>query len=109
MREGTIRKVAGLLLVAVLFFPDTQGRLHARNNQPPWGFLGGSDDKESACNIGHPGLIPGSGRSLEKEMATLSRILAMDRGACQTTVHAVTRLGHKLMTKPSPFNSYGHF
>ena len=38
--------------MAVLFFPDTQGRLHARNNQPPWGFLGGSDDKESAYNEG---------------------------------------------------------
>ena len=27
------------------------------------GFLGGSDGKESACNAGDPGLIPGSGRS----------------------------------------------
>ena len=26
------------------------------------GFLGGSDGKESACNAGHPGLIPGLGR-----------------------------------------------
>ena len=26
-------------------------------------FLGGSCDKESACNAGEPGLIPGSGRS----------------------------------------------
>ena len=25
---------------------------------------GGSDGKESACNAGEPGLIPGSGRSL---------------------------------------------
>ena len=28
-----------------------------------WGFPGGSDHKESACNAGHPGSIPGSGRS----------------------------------------------
>ena len=28
-----------------------------------WGFLGGSAGKESACNAGYPGLIPGSGRS----------------------------------------------
>ena len=28
------------------------------------GFPGGSDGKESACNTGDPGLIPGSGRSL---------------------------------------------
>ena len=28
-----------------------------------WGFPGGSDGKESACNAGDPGLIPGSGRA----------------------------------------------
>ena len=28
-----------------------------------WCFSGGSDDKESACNVGHPGLTPGLGRS----------------------------------------------
>ena len=27
------------------------------------GFLGGSESKESACNAGDPGLIPGLGRS----------------------------------------------
>ena len=27
------------------------------------GFPGGSDSKESPCNVGDPGLIPGSGRS----------------------------------------------
>ena len=30
------------------------------------GFPGGSDGKESACNTGDPGPIPGLGRSLEK-------------------------------------------
>ena len=30
------------------------------------GFPEGSDSKESACNEGHPGLIPGLGRSLEE-------------------------------------------
>ena len=39
-------------------------------------FTSGSDGKASACNAGDPGLIPGSGRSLEKEMATHSSILA---------------------------------
>ena len=29
------------------------------------GLPGGSDGKESACNAGNPGLIPGSGRSPE--------------------------------------------
>ena len=28
-----------------------------------WDFPGGSDDKESACNVGYLGLIPGLGRS----------------------------------------------
>ena len=34
------------------------------------GFPGGSDSKESACNAGDLGSIPGLGRSPEKEMAT---------------------------------------
>ena len=39
-------------------------------------FPGCSDGKESSCNAGDPSLIPGSGRSLGKEMATHSSILA---------------------------------
>ena len=30
------------------------------------GFPGSSDGKESACNVGDPGLIPGSGISAEE-------------------------------------------
>ena len=41
-----------------------------------WGFPGGSDSKESAYNVGHPGSIPGSGNPLEKGMATHCSILA---------------------------------
>ena len=33
------------------------------------GFPGGLDGKESACNAGDPGSIPGSGRSPEKPAA----------------------------------------
>ena len=29
----------------------------------PWGFSGGSDNKESTCNVGDLGSIPGLGRS----------------------------------------------
>ena len=54
------------------------------------GFPGGSDSKESACNVGDTGLIHGSD-PLEKETATHSSILAlenpMDRGAWRATVH----------------------
>ena len=39
-------------------------------------FPGGSDGKVSAYNAGDLGSIPGSGRSLKKEMATHSSILA---------------------------------
>ena len=39
-------------------------------------FSGGSVGKESACNAGDPGSVPGWGRSLEKKMATHSSILA---------------------------------
>ena len=37
---------------------------------------GGSDIKESACNAGDLGSIPGLGRFLEKETATHSSVLA---------------------------------
>ena len=40
------------------------------------GFPGGSDDKESVCNGGDPGSVPGLGDLPEKGMATHSSILA---------------------------------
>ena len=40
------------------------------------GFLGGSEDKESACHAGDSGSIPGLGNPLEEEMATYSSIPA---------------------------------
>ena len=40
------------------------------------GFLGGSEGKESACNVGDLGLILGHKDSLEKGMTTHSSILA---------------------------------
>ena len=59
------------------------------------GFPSGSDRKESACNEGDPGLIPGSGRSpgegngnsLQYSCLTNS----MDRGAWWATVHGVAK------------------
>ena len=67
-----------------------------------WGFPSGSGGKESACNAGGLGLIPGWGRCPGEGTATHSSILAwrisMDRGAWWTTVHGVaksqTRLGN---------------
>ena len=40
------------------------------------GFSNSSDGKESTCNAGDLGSIPGSGNPLEKELATHSSILA---------------------------------
>ena len=59
------------------------------------GFPDGSDGKESAHNAPDMGLIPGSGRSMDKEIATSSIILGWEipwgRGVKRATVHGVTR------------------
>ena len=59
------------------------------------GFLGGSDGKESAWNVGDAGLIPGSGRSHEEVIGNLLQYYClenpMDRGAWQAAVHGVTK------------------
>ena len=61
----------------------------------PTDFPGGSDSKESACNVGELGLIPGLRNPLEEVMATNSSILAwripMDREAWQATIHWVVK------------------
>ena len=58
------------------------------------GFPGGSDGKESACNAGDPGSIPGLGRSLGGGNGNLLQYSclknSMDRGAWRATVHGVT-------------------
>ena len=58
--------------------------------------IGSSEVKASACNAGDLGSIPGSGRSLEKEMTTHSSILSclenpMDGGAWWATVHGIAK------------------
>ena len=71
-----------------------------------WGFPHSSVGKESACNVGDPGLIPGSGRSPGEGNGNPLRYSclenSMDRGAWRATVHGVTIVGHDLATKPPP-------
>ena len=59
-------------------------------------FPGGSDGKESACNVGDPGLIPRSGRSPGERngypLQYSSLENAMDRGAWWTTIHGVPKI-----------------
>ena len=67
-------------------------------------FPGVASGKESACNAGAPGSIPGSGRSPGEgngnplQYSCLENL--MDRGAWQATVHGVAQVGHDLATKP---------
>ena len=55
------------------------------------GFPGGSDGKASACNVGDPGSIPGSGRSPGEGNGNPLQYSCLenptDRGAWWTTVH----------------------
>ena len=58
-------------------------------------FPGGSEGKESACNVEDVGLIPGSGRSPGEGNGNALQDLCLenplDRGAWWATVHGVTK------------------
>ena len=60
-----------------------------------WGFPGRSDSKESACNEGDSGLIPGLGSSPGKgngnPLQYSSLRNPMHRGPWQATVHGVAK------------------
>ena len=60
-----------------------------------WGFPGGSDGKESACNAGDLGLISGVGRSTGEGNGNPLQYSClenpMDRGAWRATVHGITK------------------
>ena len=59
------------------------------------GFPGGSDSKESTCNAGDKGSIPGLGRSPEEGNSNPLQYSClenpMDGEAWQATVHGVTK------------------
>ena len=59
------------------------------------GFPGGSNGKQSACNAGDPGSIPGLGKSPGEGQGNPFHYSclenSMDRGAWQATVHGVTK------------------
>ena len=70
------------------------------------GFPHSSVGKESACNAGDLGLIPGLGRSPGegngKPLQYSCLENPMGRGARQAIVHGVARVGHDLATKLPP-------
>ena len=70
-------------------------------NDETWhlgGVPGGSDTKESACNEGDPGSVPGSGRYPEEGNDNPLQYYclenSMDRGGCQPTVHGIAKIPH---------------
>ena len=64
------------------------------------GFPHSSVGKESACNAGDPGLIPGEVNDNPLQYSCLEN--SMDRGIWQDTVHRIARVGHDLATKLLP-------
>ena len=74
--------------------------------QSYWGFPHSLVGKESACNMGDPGSIPGLGRSPGEGNGNPLQYSClenpMDRGSWQATVHGVSRGGHSSATKPPP-------
>ena len=80
---------------------------HARNScllEQNTGFPHSSVSKEFACNAGDLGSILGLGRSPGEGNGNLLQYSCLenplDRGAWQTIVHGVTRVGHDLANKP---------
>ena len=86
-------------LLDVMWQPGWEGSLGENGYMhTQMGFPGGSDGKESACNAGDPGVIPGPGRSPREgngyplQNSCLEN--PMDKVAWQATVHGVTRSRH---------------
>ena len=82
------------------------------NSSDTWGRPLAQCAKESACNAGYPGSIPGMGRSPGEENDNPLQYSCLEnsmyRGACRATVHGVTksctRLSNKHFTSLSVVN-----
>ena len=56
------------------------------------GFPGGSDSKESTCNVGVLGSVSGEGNGYPLQDSGLEN--SMDRGSLQAVVHGVAKSRH---------------
>ena len=83
--------------VRSLVWEDPPGEGNGYPLRYSWGFLSGSDSKESVCNAGEPGSIPGSGRSRGEGSGCPVQYScpenSMDRGAWQPAGHGVAESG----------------
>ena len=62
-------------------------------------FPGSADGKESACNVGNLGLIPGLGKSpREGKGYPLQYSCSMDRGVWRAPVHGAQKVRHDSVT-----------
>ena len=92
--------------LAVTQFPAPSSGAPFAHPERPLGFPYISVGRESTCNAGDPGSIPGSRRSPGEgngnpfQYSCLENL--MDRGAWRATVHGVTRVGYDLATTPPP-------
>ena len=77
--------------------------------EEPGSFPCNSISKESACNTGDLGLIPGLGRSPGNPLQYSCLENPLDRGAWRAIVHRVTRVGHNLAIKPPPQEEPTHW
>ena len=75
--------------------PGHKAKAEAWARPTCWGSPGGSDGKESACNAGDLGLIPGWGRSPGEgngnSLQYSCLVNSMDWGAWHFTVHGITK------------------
>ena len=79
---------------------------------PLTGFPGGSDSKESACNVGDPGSIPESGRSPGEGNGHPFQYFCLensiDREAWKATVHGVCKEWDVTHRPPPPLHTHTH-
>ena len=73
-----------------------------------WGFPGGSAARNPPVNAGGERSVPGSGRALEKAMATHSSIIAWRNSwteePCRLHSLELQRIGHDLVTKQQQYS-----
>ena len=79
------------------------GGLYLERYQVKWGFPSGSDDKESACNAGDVGLIPGLGRSPGEGLVNPFQYSCLEKSGGRQSMGS-QRVGHYWATKHSQVN-----